>query len=284
MAIGYTLEGFNLHQPDIGFRLLEGTEFASTIAPRRVNISVPNMHGEVPMWNDPLDTTTLALRVRISDPSPEGLQQKWHYLRSLCRTGSNNPVTIRRLSGDNEVTSTFAQLQSMDTPDFYCAAGMVTTTMLFHIPSGRWEDINDEIVQLAIPGADQEVPFASESSGPITNLLVQVKGPLTRVIVRDNTNDTGVEWRAFGAITDIASDEYLLIDCANFEARRNTTDAWDEVGEGVTARLLTVGNGMLTLVPQPSFVIGDSTSSVTVTAAGHSAATEIRIRGRRTYI
>src|SRR5690606_1736764 len=59
MAIGYTLEGFNLHQPDIGFRLLEGTEFASTIAPRRVNISVRNMHGEVPMWNDPLDTTTL---------------------------------------------------------------------------------------------------------------------------------------------------------------------------------------------------------------------------------
>ncbi len=85
-------------------------------------------------------------------------------------------------------------------------------------------------------------------------------------------------------ITDIAPDEYLLIDCANFEARRNTTDSWDEVGEGVTARLLTVGNGMLTLVPEPSFVIGDSTSSVTVTAAGHSAATEIRIRGRRTYI
>src|SRR5690606_11937673 len=143
-------------------------------------------------------------------------------------------------------TSTCAPLQSMDTPAFYCAAGMVTTTMLFHPPSGGWEDIHDAIVPLPTPGADQEAPFASQSLGPVPHLLVHVKRPLTPLIAPRNTNDAGVESRAFGLITDTAPDEYLLIDCANFEARRNTTDSWDEVGEGVTARLLTVGNGMLT--------------------------------------
>ena len=53
----YTIEGFNLHQPELGFYLLEGSSYASEISPRRVNLEVPGVHGEIPQWNDPLSST-----------------------------------------------------------------------------------------------------------------------------------------------------------------------------------------------------------------------------------
>lgn len=280
MALTYTLEGFDLHQPDIGFYLLEGTEFASAIAPRRVNIVLPNMHGEIPAWNDPISSTTIIVRVRIRGNSPEDMEQKWNYLRSLCRLGSNNPVTMRR-EGAVEITSAFVQLESMDRPDFHCAVDMVTTTMSFHNPSGRWQAVNPSTEQLNVPGTDQVVQFAADSSAPITDALVQVRGPLFSLSVRDNTNNTGFQW--ITAFESVAADQYLLVNCATYRAWILDEDSWEPGGTEVTHGLLTTGNGMLALVPQVGFTLGSNSSSVTVGTSGNNSNTRLLIRGRRTY-
>lgn len=280
MSLEYTLEGFNLHQPELGFRLLEGTEFASNIAPRRVNIVLPGVHGEIPAWNDPLSTTTLLLHVRIQGENAEDLRTKWNYLRSLTRVGSNNPVTIRRVTQGQTLVAS-VQLESMSTPDFHCAVNMVTTTMTFHNPRGRWEDVNASEQALAVPGTDQNVVFAAQSSAPVDNALVRVRGPITSITVRDNTSDTGFHWQG---PPNISSSQYLLVDCAMFTAWRNTDEEWDTRDEDVSSELVTTGNGMLSLVPIPAFIIGSSTNSTTITASGTTGDTVLTIRGRRTYI
>nr|DAL20812.1 MAG TPA_asm: tail protein [Caudoviricetes sp.] len=276
----YTIEGFNLHQPELGFQLLEGSSYAAEIAPRRVNLEVPGVHGEIPQWNDPLSSTNMTFNVRIRDQNPLGLRQKWQYLRSLMRTGGNNPVTVRRLEED-QVTSTQMQLLSMSEPDFYCAAGMITTTIMLHNPSGRWQSINASEQQLAIPGTDQVVTVAAASSGPITDALVRVRGPVSSVVVRDNTNDTGFQWQLSPVIS---ASQYLLVDCATYTAWRNTTDDWEQRGSDVSSGLRTIGNGMLSLVSVPSFVVGNNSNSVTVSAAGTTSNTELTILARQTHI
>lgn len=281
MSLTYTIEGFDLHQPSLGVKLLQQTQFASNVSPRRVNIVIPGVHGEIPAWNDPLSSSTIIFRVRIEDRDPAQLEQKWNYLRSLCRVGSNSPVTLRRES-ENGFTSTFAQLESMDRPDFHCAAGMVTTTMSFHCPSGRWQDINATEQQLSIPGTDQTVVFASESSGPVTDAMVRVQGPLGTLEVRDNTNNTGFEWTAPGS--GIPAGEYLLVNCADFTAWHKLDDAWENGGTNVGSTLQSTGNGMLALVPDVGFTLGSNSSSVTVTAGGTTASSQMHILGRRTYI
>lgn len=276
----YTIEGFNLHQPEQGFYLLEGSSYASEIAPRRVNLVVPGVHGEIPQWNDPLSSTTVVFNVRVRDGDAEALRQKWQYLRALMRTGGNNPVTVRRLESDQVLTAQM-QLLTMSEPDFYCASGMVTTTIMLHNPSGVWQSISASEQQLSMPGTGQFLPVAAASSGPITNALFRVRGPVSNITIRDNTNDTGFQWQLTPVIS---ASQYLLVDCGTYTAWRNTSDDWEERGSDVSSGLRTLGNGMLNLVSMPSFVIGDNTSSVTVTSAGTSGNSQLHVLARQTHI
>lgn len=281
MTVAYTLQGFNLHQPGLGFKLMEGSSYAPAIAPRRVNLEVPNMHGEIPAWNDPLGTTQITVRVRISEGSPEELERKWIYLRSLAMTGQNNPVTMRR---ENEDHNSFAyvQLLSMTEPDFWCAAGIVDTVMVFHNPYGRWQDASTpEDQTLAVPGAQQVIVAAMESSAPISNALFRVRGPLSSITLRNPYNDTGLSWTA---PTTLTNDQWVIIDCERYQVWRNASPDWDERGIDVSRTLLTEGNGMLNLTSIPTSTYGSNTNITSVATSGHTANTELVVRARRTYL
>jgi hypothetical protein len=279
VAIAYTIEGFNLHQPDEGFKLLEQTDFASEISPRRVNRVVPLMHGEIPAWNDPLDTTSIAFRVRITGATPQELEQRWNHLRSLCMLGNNNPVTIRR---ESEEFTTFAhmQLQSMSRPDFWCAAGMVQTVLIFHNPYGRWEDVELSEQVLAVPGAQQMIVAAMESTAPISRALFRVRGPLASITVRNPYNDTGFSWTADSPLGAL---EYLVVDTAGYQAWRNSNNSWDGRELDVSRTLLTEGNGMLNLTAVPGLTVGSNTNQTSVSASGQGANTQLTVRTRRTF-
>lgn len=278
--INYTVNGFSLHQPELGFLLMEQTEYASSIAPRRVNIMVPMMHGEIPSWNDPLDTTEVLLRVRIKDDDPAELENKWNYLQAMLGTGQNNPIVLRR---ENEKHNLFAhvQLQSMTQPDFYCAAGIITTTILLHNPSGRWQAVTEEDQTMVVPGAQQEVVTARYSSAPITDSLWRIRGPISTISVHNPWNDTGWEWRAPAAVP---ADTWIIVDTRNYQVWRNTTDGWDAREVDVSRGLMTIGNGMLALTPVPGIPYGNTSNITTVSASGHNSATELVVRSRRTFL
>lgn len=281
MTIAYTLQGFNLHQPEIGFQLMEGSSYASAIAPRRINLVVPRMHGEIPAWNDPLDSTNITVRVRISDGSPEELEHKWIYLRSLCMAGQNNPVTMRRETADHNAFA-YVQLLSMTEPDFWCAAGIVDTVMIFHNPFGRWQDARTpEDQPLTVPGAQQMVVAAMESSAPITNALFLVRGPIASLTIRNPYNDTGFSWSALAAL---GPDKWALIDTENYQAWTNFTGDWDDKTTDESRNLLTEGNGMLSLTGIPSLTPGDGGNITAVSGSGFTSATELTVRARRTYL
>jgi hypothetical protein len=284
--ITYTIQGFDLHQPDVGFQLLEGSSFAPPIAPRRVNLTVPRMHGQVPLWDDELDAAKLALRVRIKDTDPEQLQFKWEHLRALMWTGSNQGLTVRResgVSGSQQITSTFAQLESMTEPDFFCAAGIVDTVIMLNIPSGRWQSI--QTFEQTLTTTNQSVAFAAESTAPVSNMLVRVQGPLSStgawVEVHDETSQTGFRILP-GLIID--DTEYILVDPENFRAWHNTTDDWDAEETDVSGGLEARNMGMLTMVSIPSFQLGVRTNDTRRVRSVGATATTIVVRGRRTYI
>lgn len=281
MSLTYALEGFPLHQPANGYQLMEGTEFASQIAPRRVNIVVPNAHGEIPAWNDPLDSTELALRVRITGDGPEDLRERWEILRSLTGTGGNRPLVLTRTHGTQQVRA-LVQLSSMDVPDFWCAAGIVQTTMLMHNPSGRWQEEDPVEQELLTDGEPQQVDFAAESTAPITDALVRVKGPVSYLEFSDADNNTGFQWTTPDSA--LGPSEYLLVDCGAYTAWRNDDDGWDTRETNVTDGLVTTGNGMLSLVRVYDPMIGQFANTVSTDLFGHDGSTELYIRGKRTYI
>lgn len=275
----YLINGFRVHQPDEGFRLMEDTQFASEISPRRVNLQVPRMHGEIPAWDDPIDSTGVVIRVRIQDPDPDMLERKWNHLRAHALLGGNRAVILVR---ESELSNTSAQVQleSMTQPDFWCAAGIVDTTMIFHNPSGRWQESTPEVQPLLLPGTEQEVFTVSESTAPITNALLRVQGPVSSFEIRNDANNTGLYW---SGSSSVSSGDYLLIDCENFEAWINSNSDWDARQSNVSRWLLSEGIGPLSLTPIPSVTIGSNTSSVTTSSSGTSSDTELHIQARRTY-
>ena len=67
MAVTFELNGFPLDKKDF-CKVMEGTEYSSALSMRRVNLESPGLHGQIPMWFDPLDTLKIALRLRVLKP------------------------------------------------------------------------------------------------------------------------------------------------------------------------------------------------------------------------
>lgn len=283
MSLTYTIQGFDLHQPEIGFKLLQATSFAPPVNPRRVVVEIPGMHGQLPLWDDELSAQKLTLKVRIQDRDPAQLQAKWEHLRALMWTGSNTGLTVRRVMGE-QVTSCFAQLEAMDEPEFWSAAGMVDTVILLNIPYGRWEDIHTEEQQLPVSGDNIQIPFVAESTAPISGALIRVEGPTSSnysLRIRDETNQTGFH---LSSSSYIQSDYFVLIDLETGQVWDNEDDpSWDARNHNISSRITPYGNGMLRLVSNPGFQLNSRTTNVSILSSGMSGAT-ITIQGRRTYL
>lgn len=275
----YLINGFRVHQPDKGFRLMESSQFASEISPRRVNLQVPRMHGQIPAWDDPIDSTGVIIRVRIQDTDPQMLERKWNHLRAHALLGGNRAVILVRESELGN-TSAQVQLESMSQPDFWCAAGIVDTTIIFHNPSGRWQESTPQEQPLLLPGTQQTLFAVNESTAPITNALIRVRGPVSSIRIGNDANNTGLYWSGSTAVN---GNQWLLLDCENFEAWINTNSQWSTRGTNVSRWLLSEGIGPLSLTPIPSVTIGNNTSSITTSGAGTSSNTQLMVQARRTY-
>lgn len=284
MSLTYSIQGFDLHQPEIGFKLLVGSSFAPAVSPRRVDLEIPLMHGQVPLWDDPLPAQKLTLKVRIEDSQPDMLRQKWEHLRALMWTGANRGLTIRRVMA-GQVTSAFGQLETMSEPDFWLARGMVDVVMVFNIPYGRWESIQTQEVDLPLNGQEVQIPFVAESTGPITNMLFQVKGPTATewsLTVRDETSRTGF---VLARYEHIPTDDYWVVDPENYRAWDNQTDSdWNARHEDRSTYLRPLGVSMLQLVSVPSFQVGNRSTNITISSTGFTSGSYLKVRGRATYI
>jgi len=284
MSLTYSIQGFDLHQPDIGFKLLVGSSFAPAVSPRRVDLEIPRVHGQVPLWDDPLSAQKLTLKVRIEDSDPDQLRQKWEHLRALMWTGSNRGLTIRRVMA-GQVTSTFGQLETMSEPDFWLARGMIDVVMLFNIPSGRWESIQTYEHLLPVNEEEVHIPFVARSTAPVSNALFRISGPVGQnfvLSVMDNTTGTGFR---INRTEHVSFGEYLLVDPANFELWNNEDDPswetrlWDE-----HENLIPLGRSMLDMVSVPGFQVGNRSTNISVSGTNFNPGSTLWIRGRETYI
>lgn len=286
--IAYTIAGFNLHQPEIGFQLMETSSFASSISPNRINLHIPRMHGQVPLWDDELRETKVRFRVRIRDNDPVQLQSKWEHLRRLMWVGSKQGLTVRRESGVSptpQVTSTFAQLETMTEPDFWCAAGIVDTDIILNIPSGRWQSIETFDYTFSSYGTPQNVPFVTESTAPNDNFVARIAGPFDTtgawVRIFDEVSRTGTHIQPNVVV---APGQWLIFERDSLRLWRNSTDDFDAREVLMNPIIRTMNGGPVTLVPEPSFTLGSSSSTVRVNRSVNANTTITTIRGRRTYI
>lgn len=292
MSLTYTLEGFSLHDPPEGFWILESSNFAPPISPNRVDLQIPHLHGQLPLWDDELQAAKLALRIRITAPDADTLRERWEHLRALMRTGSNRPLNMRRLHG-SQILSTFCQLESFDEPDFACAVHMVDSTIMFNIPSGRWTEVLPE---------EQSVPFTGQFGSTTLDFVDRSTAPVDDVIFRiSGTSGTpgSSSWIMFEDVEsitailgqfDVALDgsEYLYMDVTRFTAWRNAADdAWDVDDETNTdsgVSLRAPFQGRLYLTSKPGITVGSRESALRYRRGTEAGSLTVLARGFATYL
>lgn len=276
MATAYRINGFTIGGKAItsGMYLLEGTEYAPALAPRRAVIEIPATHYAIPQWNDPLSQITVSLKIRVIDETPEALASRWNTLMGLLGMGTNQPITLTRVRGSIEEDAD-AQLVSMNTPDFSCPSSRADATLIFNVPGGAWRGPQTD--QTFFNGSSNTLPNALSSTVPIADALLLLRGPATSVTVTDNTSSTAIFW-GDGSST-VGSNQWLLIDPRYMRARLHASETWSFTsGTNVTGALEFRGNGPLTFTSRGSGSFGNRSGTFTVTTVGGNAGVQVRSR------
>lgn len=276
MATAYKINGYTIGGKAVtsGMYLLEGTEYAPALSPRRAVLELPGTHYAIPQWNDPLSQITVTLKIRVIDVTPEGLASRWGTLMGLLGMGTNQPITLTRVRGTIEETAD-AQLVSMNTPDFSCPSNRLDATIIFNIPGGAWRGPQTE--QTFFNGASNTLPNALVSTVPIADALLLLRGPATSLAVTDNTSGTSIFWGDGSATVGAA--QWLLIDPRYMRARLHSSAAWTfDTGTNVTGALEFRGNGPLVFTSRGSGPFGNRSGTFTVTTVGGNNGLQVRSR------
>ncbi|GGJ55669.1 phage tail family protein [Glutamicibacter ardleyensis] len=116
-----------------------------------------------------------------------------------------------------------------------------------------------------------------DGTGPINDALIRVKGAFSTAVVEDYVTGDRITVN-----TPLTATQYVVIDCANWTARRVTTDTWTG-GTDISALVSSnKGRGpMLTL--EPDNVINAGRYRLRVQATNPASSPVAEVRARKSY-
>lgn len=276
MSVQYGIAGYVIGGTKVaeGMYLIDGTEYAPALSPRRAVVELPRTHYSVPMFDDPLSEITVGLTVRVQGRDAESLRNYWNILTGLLGMGGNRAVDLTRHRGDN-VEFAEGQLVSTTTPDFSCPQNRADSTIVLSIPQGAWRGPYTE--QTFSAGAARSLDTAVESTRPITDAMIRVPGPLTSMQITDVNSVTGLQWG--GGSQTVSGSQFLLVDCLTMQAKIQSSASWDiSSGTQASGTLVYTGVGPLSIVSRWQGPIPTTTSSLTIALSGGASAMSIRSR------
>lgn len=250
-CIRYFINDYNLTQSQYGIKLMQGTEWASAISPRRFDLEIPMWHGQVPMWHDPLDTMKVTFEVEITARSQSVLRQRYNDFVSLCGTGKWISVRLERYRGIFLMSDTehdpvdnnrpygeyaSAQLESLSAPEYEHAALRLTTTAVFNVPAGQWRTHKIYTQAFEGRGNSQRCVVAKVSSVPVYSMIIRVQGGpggqrnLASWSLVDRWSQTGLAWDDPIGV-NLNNGEWLYCNTDNMRCYISNVKTMPETGE-----------------------------------------------------
>lgn len=251
-CIRYFINDYNLTQPDRGIKLMQETEWASSISPRRFDLEIPMWHGQIAMWHDPLDTMKVTFEVEIQARTQSVLRQRWNDFVSLCGTGKWVSVRLERYRGIFLMSDTehdpadnnrpygeyaHAQLESLSAPEYEHAALRLTTTCVFNVPVGQWRTHKLYTQSFPERGGPYRCVVAKVSSVPVYSMVIRVQGGpggtrnLAAWSLVDRWSQTGVAWDDPIGV-NLNNGEWLYCNTDNMRCYISDEETMPEPGEG----------------------------------------------------
>lgn len=288
----YTIDGVPLSDPLYRWRVHRETQRRTPVAFRSVDVDVPGVDGNIPIYGENIEATALALELNVYGRTPAQIEERVNFLRSLLGR-TTGPLRVEKRGGLVAEAKPAAISDPVMT-DVY-ARMSVTLSM----PTGVWRGPEETWTHPA-PGSTAAVATPIRSSRPITDSLILITGPANTPIVEDAAAGATVRYGG-----SVPSGQNLLIDCASWRAHRGPGVSWGTAGSNATSDLENAGPmSDVTLLPLTPVMAGESwgsrgpgvpivpaagdglafTPRIIFRASGTTSATSVQVRARGSFI
>lgn len=287
----YTIDGVPLSDPLYRWRLHRETQRRTPVAFRSVDVDVPGVDGNIPIYGEQVEATALALEVNVYG-SPAQVEERVNFLRSLLGRTSG-PLEVERRDGKVAAAKPAAISDPVMT-DVYARLSITLS-----IPSGTWRG-PEETWGHPVPSSANAVATPIRSSRQITDSLILITGPANSPIITDTGSGATVQYTG-----NIPAGQQLLIDCADWRANLGSGTTWTATGSNATLDLVNSGPlSDVTLLPLTPVMAGGSwadrgpgvpippvdgdglafTPRISFQASGTTSATRVQVRARGSFI
>lgn len=275
----YTIDGVPLSDPRRRWSVHRETQRRTPVAFRSVDVNVPGVDGNIPIYGEQVEATALALEVNVYG-SPAQIEDRVNFLRSLlgCTSG---PLRVERRGG------LVADAKPASIADPVMVEHYARISVTLSIPAGVWRG---PVETWAHPDADDgssaPVGALDGMSRPITDSFILITGPATTPTVKDSATGSTVKFSG-----QVPAGQKLLIDTAGWRAVLGASASWGSTGTNATSKVISTGprsdTTMFPLTPIPGLTEGgDLTTApaISFSATGTSAATALQIRARTSHL
>lgn len=231
------------------------------------NIAVPSRHGEI--WvPKKVGAGAFSLDIWLYGNTDQKINDEWDRLLSLVMK-PHRLLTVEKRLPNQEVRYCEAELTGSIQPTMVGRHGM-RATLQFRIPSGTWRSQKTWIYE-STPGSSLSelllMPGIADSTAPINDALVIVRGPITDFTVRSRVDDQDHEMTYGDTVPAGAS---VIINTGTWSMRGANTSS-------NPAALSTNGDHLLTINPS-------SSPNVRLYGTGGGSQTNIRVEVKSAYI
>jgi len=287
----YTIDGVPLSDPLHRWRLHRETERRTPVAFRAVDVNVPGVDGNIPIYGENVESTALALELNVYG-SPTQVEERVNFLRSLLGR-AHGPLQVEKRGG------LIADAKPASMSDPVMADHYARLSVTLSIPAGVWRGPEETWTHPA-PSSGAAVATPIRSSRPISDALILVTGPATSPIIEDAA--TGATVQFTGAVP---AGQKLLINCAAWSADVGTGTTWTTVRTNASRDLVNTGPASdVTLLQLTPVMAGDSwgsrgpgvpivpavgdglafTPRIIFRSSGTTSATRVQVRARGSFL
>lgn len=274
----YTIDGVPLSDPRHRWRLHRQSQRRTPVAFRSVDVDVPGVDGNIPIYGESIDATALALEISVYG-TPEQIEERVQFLRALLGR-TTGPLIVGKRGG------LVADAKPASISDPVMTAHYARLSATLTIPSGVWRGPQATWTHPdPTTTATQTVDTLDGASRPITDALILITGPATTPIVTDTATDSTIRYT--GQVPD---GQKLLIDTRHWRAARGSSVSWSSTGTNASTGLEATGPAsdvtVFPLTPRPGLTDAGALTTapaITFSASGTDSTTTVQIRARTAH-
>lgn len=276
----YTLDGFPLNDP--GKRWITEKDTGLRIIPARTahGASLPGWDGVLPSLGSNFEPGMVGISIAVLGNDYGSMLSSVELLTGVLGQ-RHKLLPLRHHVGGDQDRVALVEVLASATPRLIAHRNAIIEVQC-SVPGAFWRSVSntDSTATIANTASTQTLVELAGSTGPISDALLQFEGGFSTATIMCPVSGDSLTINA-----PLADGEYVVVDTANWVARKHATDSWSLTAgtNWITNVVSNRGSGpMLTL--NPDFTTGEARVRATTRGTNSTLNPVVTVRAKRSFI